>query len=108
MSVKRTVHVYRSNGVWAVQKEGVSAQTFPTRREAATAARQRIRRDMGQFVVHGPDGGIREYETHGMTPVQNPPGKSRLAKRIGRAVGKVALRRLQSDQVAPSAGPAKK
>jgi len=50
-----------------------------------------------QFVVHGGSGQLREYGTHGMTRIQDPPKKSRLAGRIERAVGKVALARVQSD-----------
>ena len=38
-----------------------------------------------------------ERDTYGMTPIQDPPRRSRAAKRIGRAVGKVALQRVQSD-----------
>ncbi len=97
MPQKRTLHVYRSNGSWVVKKEGVTAETFSTRRAAVTAARERARRETGQLVVYGPDGGIRKYETYGMAPVPDPPRKSRMAGRIGRAVGSVALKRIQSD-----------
>ncbi len=108
MSAKRTVHVYRSDGAWAVKKEGVGAETFATQREAVTAARESVRSQAGQLVIHGADGRILEHETYGMTPVQDPPRKSRLARQIGRAVGKVALKRVQSDHNSPSASPAEK
>src|SRR5688572_29163053 len=99
----RTFHVFPSGGGCVLQKEGNSAETFPTQREAVKAARRIVRdKAAGQVVIHGKDGGIREHETYGMTRIQDPPKKSRLAKRIGRAVGKVALERVQSDSHPPS------
>src|SRR5437868_12331771 len=81
----KTVHVYRSNGAWAVKKEGESARTFSTQREAVDAARASVKSERtGQFVVHGKNGEIRDYETHGMIRIQDPPKKSRMAGRIGR------------------------
>src|SRR5437588_3407983 len=82
----RTFHVYPSDGVSVVQKEGNSAETFPTQRQAVEAARKIVRnKTAGQLVIHGRDGQIREYETYRMTRIQDPPKKSRLAKRIRRA-----------------------
>ena len=98
----RTFHVYPADGGWVVQKEGKSAETFPTQRKAVEAARRIVKdKTAGQLVIHGRDGRIREHETHGMTRIQDPPKKSRLAKRIGRAVGRVALKRVQSDPYLP-------
>ena len=92
-----------------VQKEGKGAETFPTRREAVKAARQIVRdKTAGQLVIHGRDGRIRAHETYGMTRIQDPPKKSRLARRIGRAVGKVALDRVQADPNSPRAHSSKK
>jgi hypothetical protein len=108
MSARRTVHVYRSDGAWVIQKEGDDAETFRSQREALTAARQSIQSSSGQIVIHGADGRIREYEIHGMTPVQDPPRKSRLARQIGRAVGRVALKRVKSDRISPSGSQIKK
>jgi len=105
----KTFHVYPSNGGWAVQKEGRRATTFPTQREAVEAARQIVRDNTaGQLVIHGRDGRIREHETYGMTQIQDPPKKSRMARRIGRAVGRVALERMQSDPLPPRAHSSKK
>jgi Uncharacterized protein conserved in bacteria (DUF2188) len=93
----KTIHVYRSNGNWAVKKEGKSARIFSTQGEAIDAAKRSVRGERaGQFVVHGKDGEIREHETHGMIRIQDPPKKSRMADRIRRAVGKVALERVRS------------
>src|ERR1700676_932631 len=55
----------------------------------------------GQLVVHGRNRQIREYGTYRMTRIQDPPKKSRLAGPIARAVGKVALERVQSDPALP-------
>ncbi len=94
----KTYHVYPSDGTWTVKKEGVIARTYRTQGEAIKAARMIAKKAAsGQLVIHGRDGRIREHETYGMTPVMDPPKKSRLAKRIGRAVGRVALKRVQSD-----------
>jgi hypothetical protein len=99
----KTYHVYPSDGTWAVKKEGVIARTYRTQGEAIRAARMIARKaNGGQLVVHARDGRILEHEAYGMTTIQNPPKKSRLAKRIGRAVGKVALKRVQADS--PSSG----
>ncbi len=104
MLMTKTFHIYPSNGGWAVQKEGRRPTTFPSQRKAIEAARQSVRDNAaGQLVIHGRDGRIREHEAYGMTRIQDPPRKSRLAKRIGRAVGKVALERIQSDPLPPRA-----
>ena len=99
----KTVHVYRSDGAWQVKKEGKSAKIFSTQRKAVEAAKKSVKKERaGQFVVHGRNGQIREYGTYRMTRIQDPPKKSRLAARIARAVGKVALERVQSDPSPPS------
>lgn len=102
----KTLHVYRSNGLWSVKKEGESAKTFSTEREAVRAAKESVKTQGGQFVLHGNNGRIRQYEVHGMTRIQDPPKKSPAAKRIGRAVGKAVLERVQSHP--PSEHAAKK
>lgn len=98
---RKTVHVYPADGTWEVKREGGHAKTFGTQREAVRAARKSARSASGQLVVHGRDGRIRDHETYGLTAVQDPPKKSRLAKNIGRAVGKVALERIKSDPLPP-------
>lgn len=92
----RTVHVFSSDGAWEVKSEGAKGHIYPSQREAIAAALQAIRnKSIGQLVMK--KGQIRERDTYGMTPIQDPPRRSRAAKRIGRAVGKVALERVQSD-----------
>ena len=105
----KTVHVYPFDGAWAVKKEGKSARTFSTQREAVDAAKKSVKREKsGQFVVHGRSGQIREYGTFRMTRVLDHPKKSRIAGRIGRAVGKMALERVLSNPRPNSDHPAKK
>src|ERR1035437_1062187 len=93
-----TAHVFSSDGAWQVKSEGAKGHIYPSQREAIAAAVQYIHdKPVGQLVIHGKNGQIRERDTLGMTPIQDPPKRSRAEKRIGRAVGKVALQRVQSD-----------
>jgi len=95
---QKTIHVYLSDGAWTVKKLGSSARTFPTQRAAIAAAKEAARKpSVAQFVVHGKNGEIREYGTYRTVKIQDPPKKSRIAGRIGRVVGKMALERVQSD-----------
>jgi hypothetical protein len=94
----KTVHVYPSGGTWAVKREGKSRKVYTTRTEAVDAARKSAKSaSSGQVVVYGNDGQITEHRTYKMAPVQDPPKRSSRAGEIARAVGKVALRRLQSE-----------
>jgi len=106
----KTLHVFHSDGGWAVKKEGQRAETFATKREAVAMAVHRVKNTAAaQIVVHGKDGRIIEHRTHGMPRIQEPPKKSPLgAAKIARAVGKVVLHRLTSDPNPPRAlAPAK-
>ena len=94
---RKTFHVYPSDKGWVVQKEGASGKKFSTQRQAIEAAREIVRsQTSGQVVVHGQNCQIREHATYGMPPIQNPPRKSSAAKRIRRAVGTVALKRVKA------------
>lgn len=105
----KTYHVFSLDGIWTVKKQGASAQTYRTQGEAINAARTIAKKASGaQLVIHGRDGRIRDHETYGMTPIQDPPKKSRLAKRIGRAVGRFALLRVQSESGSSGAVSPKK
>lgn len=105
----RTLHVYPSDGGWVVQKEGKTAELFATQREAVNAARQTVKdKTVGQLVVHGKDGRIREHESYGMTTIQDPPKRSKLAKRIRRAVGTLALNRVKADSIPRRASSSEK
>ena len=95
-----TVHVFPSDGTWVVKREGKSGKIFVTQGEAVLAARKSVKtKKAGQFVVHGTDGRIKDHGTYRMTPIQDPPKKSRRAGDIERAVGEISLRRVQADAI---------
>ena len=98
-----TVHVYPSDGAWAVKKDGQKAATFGTKREAVEVAVRRTQKTRsGQLVIHARDGRILDHRTYGMPKVQNPPKPGTLgSKRIAKAVGKVVSDRLHAEPVAP-------
>ena len=101
--VTKTIHVYHAEDGWAVKRIGGGvSQVFSTQREAIVSARSIARKAApSQMVVHGVDGRIRDYVTHGLPRVQDPPGKSSGAKRIQRAVTKAALFQLAKDPHPP-------
>ncbi len=96
-----TVHVIPKDGRWAVKREGgKAARVFPTQREAIKSARVIARQESsGQLVVHGRNGQIREHDTYGMPPIQDPPGKK--SAKIEKAVGKITRDRLDADPLPP-------
>lgn len=95
----KTVHVYPSQGTWAVKREGKSGKLYTTQREAMDAARESVKStNSGQIVVHGKDGQITQRKAYKMPPIQDPPKESTRASEIARAVGKVTLKRVQSDR----------
>jgi hypothetical protein len=86
--IAKTVHVFPSDGSWEVRREGKSGKMFVTRREAADAARETVKKDSaGQFVVHGKDGQIREHGAHRMT-------RYRTRTHLKRAAGQMTSRGL--------------
>src|SRR5712664_2448475 len=95
MPLAKTVHVYHSANGWAVKRYGGRASSlFSTRSEAIERARSIARKAApSQMVVHGRDGGIKEYVTYGMPRVQEPPGNGPRTKKIQDAVDRVALQR---------------
>ena len=94
----KTLHVIPKAGQWAVTREGGKAtRVFSTQREAIESARDIARGSSGQLVVHGRSGQIREHETYGMPPIQDPPGKK--SAKIEKAVSKITLDRLGADPI---------
>jgi hypothetical protein len=96
-TMAKTVHVIPKDGQWAVKREGLKdKRMFSTQREAIESAREIAKQDTsGQLVVHGRNGQIRERDTYGMPPIQDPPGKK--STKIERAVGKITRDRLGAD-----------
>jgi hypothetical protein len=105
MAKSKTVHVFPSNGAWAVEREGKVASTHATQADAIKAARELVRDSVtGQFVVLKRDGQIVKHETHGLPKVKEPYRKSRLGtKRIEKAVGSLVLDRIKADPLPPPA-----
>jgi hypothetical protein len=101
----KTIHVYRLNGAWAVQREGRRPVTFGTQREAVqVAVHDGKKAKAAQVVVHGKDGRILEHRTYGMPKIQEPPKKGRIAyKRIESAVSQVVFDHLRGDPLPPRA-----
>ena len=92
--MSQTINVYRAERGWAVKRVGGKvSQVFSTQREAIKAARLISRKAApSQMVVLGKDGRIKDYVTHGLPRVQDPPGKR--STKIEKAVGRMALERL--------------
>jgi apolipoprotein N-acyltransferase len=95
----KTLHVYQSNGSWAVKKEGEQAKAFDTKKDAVAKAVKLVRaRHSGQVVIHGRDGRIVSHFTYRLPRVHQPPKKSSIGDRkIEKAVHEVVLERLKSD-----------
>ncbi|HZN95006.1 MAG TPA: DUF2188 domain-containing protein [Myxococcales bacterium] len=70
---RKSVHVVKHDGGWAVMKEGGrrASVVAPTQGEAIDAGRRIARRDRTELVIHGRDGRIREKDSHGHDP--HPP-----------------------------------
>ena len=100
----KTVHVILSNGAWTVKRAtGTKTLVFSTQREAIESARTMLRgAQCGQLVVHGRDGRIKEHDTYGMPPIQDPPG--RRSAKIEKAVGKITRDRLLGGGLNPGRG----
>jgi len=95
----KTVHVYPFDRGRAVKREGAKASSlFPTQKKAIENARVIVRDSASsQMIVHGRDGRLTGHVTHGLPRIQDPTGRSRRAKEIEKAVGRVALKRVTSD-----------
>ncbi|MCC6591248.1 MAG: DUF2188 domain-containing protein [Bryobacterales bacterium] len=100
----KTVHVFASGGEWAMKGEGGRPKSYRTQREAISAGLTLLRtKPAGQLVIHGRNGQIRQHQTYKMTPIQEPPKKSRSSRRISSAVGRLALERINADGQTPCA-----
>lgn len=100
----KTVHVYPSNGAWAVKREGGGrGETFGTKREAVeVAVRKSKKAGSAQLVIHGKDGQILDHRRFRLPKVQDPPKKGSIgSKEIAKAVSKVVLERLRRDPPSP-------
>lgn len=97
----KTLHVIPNGTEWAVKSAGGKGYAvFPTQREAIKSAKSIVRHaSAGQIVIYGRNGQIREHDTYGMPPIQDPPGKK--SAKIERAVGQITIDRLGTDPQPP-------
>lgn len=70
---KKSQHVVKSEGGWAVKKGGSSRATkvHKTQKAAITHGREIAKNQKAEFYVHGRDGKIREKDSYGNDPL--PP-----------------------------------
>ena len=95
MTKSKTLHVVPDNGHWAVKREGRTPSIHPTQKAAIEHARSVVTKSKsGQFVVHKENGEILTHMSIGLPPIQQPPYKSRIEKRIEKVVSDLALSRM--------------
>lgn len=91
---EKTIHVYRSDGAWAVKKAGTSARTFPTQKEAIDAAKDTARKqNAAQYVVHGENGEILDYGAYGIVRSKTPRKRAGSQAGLGGSSAKPHLRK---------------
>lgn len=73
MAKKRHVHVVKSEGQWAVKKEGSAraTSTHKTQDQAWKAGRRVAKKEGSEAFLHGRDGRIKERNTYSRDP--HPP-----------------------------------
>lgn len=100
MVQRKTFHVLRRKGHWAVQREGEAASIHPTKKQALEQARALLSAsESGQIAIHQGDGNIIQVVTKGLPQIQTPPTRSRLSsKKIAAAVNKLLMEKLAANQ----------
>ena len=70
---KKSQHVVKSAGGWAVKKGGSSRATkvHKTQQEAIDHAKEIAKNQKAEFYIHGRDGKIRDKDSYGNDPL--PP-----------------------------------
>jgi hypothetical protein len=65
----KSVHVVPSGGGWIVEIDGEAAShRYRQRREAAQVGRRLARANRSEYVLHGPDGKVRQRDSYGHDP----------------------------------------
>ncbi|HXF32763.1 MAG TPA: DUF2188 domain-containing protein [Solirubrobacterales bacterium] len=68
--MSKSVHVVPSGDGWIVEIDGEAAShLYPSRREAARVGQQLARANRSEFVLHGPDGRVRQRDSFRRDPV---------------------------------------
>ena len=70
---RKPLHVVPHSNGWAVRRQNANraSSIHPMQKEAIDTVRPRAREDRTEFVIHRPDGRIRDKDSHGHDPV--PP-----------------------------------
>ena len=68
--MSKDVHVVPSGGGWVVEIDGEAAShRYPSRRQAAQVGQRLARANRSEFVLHGPDGCVRQRDSFRRDPV---------------------------------------
>jgi hypothetical protein len=69
-TLSKNVHVVPSAGGWIVEIDGEAAShRYPSRREAAQVGLRLARMNRVEYVLHGPDGRVRQRDSYSRDPV---------------------------------------
>jgi hypothetical protein len=67
--MSKNVHVVPSGSGWVVEIDGDAAShSYPNRRDAMEVGRRLARSNRVDFVVHGPDGRVRQRDSYSRDP----------------------------------------
>lgn len=67
--MNKNVHVVPSGGGWIVEFDGEAAShRYPNRRDAVQVGRRLARANRVEYVLHGPDGRVRQRDNYGRDP----------------------------------------
>lgn len=67
--MSKNVHVVPSGGGWVVEIDGETAShRYPNRREAVQVGRRLARANRVEYILHGPDGRVRQRDRYGGDP----------------------------------------
>ena len=68
--MSKDVHVVPSSGGWVVEIDGEAAShRYPNRRDAVQVGRRLARANRVEYVLHGPDGRVRQRDSYRRDPV---------------------------------------
>lgn len=67
--MSKNVHVVPTGSGWVVEVDGEAAShPYPNRREAIQVGRRLARTNRVEYVLHGPDGHVRQRDNYGRDP----------------------------------------
>ncbi|HVS98981.1 MAG TPA: DUF2188 domain-containing protein [Solirubrobacterales bacterium] len=67
--MSKNVHVVPGSSGWVVEIDGeVASHRYPNRREAIQVGRQLARANRVEYILHGPDGRVRQRDSFSRDP----------------------------------------